>query len=287
MNAYWLLQTVNSLSLAGVLFLLSVGLSLIFGLMRIPNLSHGGLFMLGAYVGYGVQDSTGSFVLALLAGGTVAGVVGVVLERALLRKLGSNENAQVLATIGVTFIIADAVIHVWGGDPHSVFPPEFLAGSLSLMEMTVPKYRLALILVAVIAALSIWLLIDRTRLGAMLRAGVDDRQMAAGVGIPIFRLFSLVFALGAALAGMGGVLAAPVLSAYPGLDLDMLPLALIVVILGGIGSLPGALCGSVLIGFVYTFGQALLPDLAYVVLFLPMVIVLALRPQGLFGRVPV
>ncbi|HSV82856.1 MAG TPA: branched-chain amino acid ABC transporter permease [Ramlibacter sp.] len=283
--AYWSLQAVNSLAFAGVLFLLSVGLSLIFGLMRIPNLSHGGLFMLGAYIGYAVQEAGGSFWMAALAGALGPAVLGVVIERCLLRRLGSNENAQVLATIGITFIISDSVIAMWGGDPHTLAAPKLLSGAAEVAGLTVPLYRLALIAIAAGLAAAIWLVVDRTRLGAMLRAGVDDRQMARGVGIPVYRLFTSVFGIGAALAGLGGVLAGPVLSAYPGLDLDMLPLALLVVILGGVGSLAGAAAGSVLIGFVYTLGQALLPDLAYVVLFLPMVAVLALRPQGLFGRV--
>ena len=283
--AYWSLQAINSLAFAGVLFLLSVGLSLIFGLMRIPNLSHGGLFMLGAYIGYAVQEAGGSFWMAALAGALGPAVLGVVIERFLLRRLGSNENAQVLATIGITFIISDSVIAMWGGDPHALAAPKLLSGAAQVAGLTVPLYRLALIAIAAALAVAIWLVVDRTRLGAMLRAGVDDRQMARGVGIPVYRLFTSVFGIGAALAGLGGVLAGPVLSAYPGLDLDMLPLALLVVILGGVGSLVGAAAGSVLIGFVYTLGQALLPDLAYVVLFLPMVVVLALRPQGLFGRV--
>jgi branched-chain amino acid transport system permease protein len=283
--AYWSLQAVNGLAFAGVLFLLSVGLSLIFGLMRIPNLSHGGLFMLGAYIGYAVQEAGGSFWMAALAGALGPAALGVVIERYLLRRLASNENAQVLATIGITFIISDSVIAMWGGDPHALAAPKLLSGAAEVAGLTVPLYRLALIAIAAALAVAIWLVVDRTRLGAMLRAGVDDRQMARGIGIPVYRLFTSVFGIGAALAGLGGVLAGPVLSAYPGLDLDMLPLALLVVILGGVGSLAGAAAGSVLIGFVYTLGQTLLPDLAYVVLFLPMVAVLALRPQGLFGRV--
>ncbi|SCX72518.1 branched-chain amino acid ABC transporter permease [Variovorax sp. EL159] len=284
---FWLLQALNSIAFGGVLFLLSVGLSLIFGLMRIPNLSHGALFMLGAYVGYATLSAGMPFWVAAIAGAVASGAVGAAMEFFLLRRLASNEKAQVLLTIGMTFIISDSIIGIWGGDPRSIDAPEFLRGAVDIAAITVPPYRLALVAVACVVAVSLWVAIDRTRIGAMLRAGVDDRNMARAVGIPVYRLFTLVFTLGAALAGLGGVLAGPVLSAYPGLDLDMLPLALIVVILGGVGSLAGALLGSVVIGFIYTLGQALLPDLAYVILFLPMVIVLAVRPQGLFGRAAV
>jgi len=149
-----------------------------------------------------------------------------------------------------------------------------------------PLYRLGVIGIAAVIALALWLLVERTRIGAMIRAGVDDLDMARAVGIPVKALFTAVFCLGSALAGLGGVIAGPILSVYPGLDADMLPLALVVVILGGVGSLGGAVLGSIVIGFIYTFGNALLPDLAYVILFLPMVIVLVARPRGLFGRIP-
>jgi branched-chain amino acid transport system permease protein len=163
--------------------------------------------------------------------------------------------------------------------------PDQLRGALQVAGLFFPYYRLAIVLVAVAVAIALWLLVDWTRLGAMIRAGVDDAPIARVVGIRVSRLFTLVFALGAALAAFGGVIGAPYLSVYPGLDAEMLPLALIVVILGGTGSLLGALVGSFLIGFLYNFGQAMFPDLAYVILFLPMVVVLVLRPQGLFGKV--
>jgi branched-chain amino acid transport system permease protein len=163
--------------------------------------------------------------------------------------------------------------------PRALRPPVFIAG------FAFPGYRLAVLGVALVGALLLWLLLERTRLGAMIRAGVDDRLMARSVGIRVSLLFSAVFFLGAALAGFGGVIGGPILSAYPGLDADMLPLALVVVILGGVGSLPGALVGSFIIGAIYNFGSALFPDFAYVLLFLPMVIVLVVKPTGLFGRV--
>jgi branched-chain amino acid transport system permease protein len=280
----WLLLAVNSITLGGLLFLLSAGFSLIFGLMRIPNLTHGSFFMLGAYlatslIGFGLDFWTA----AILAGGGVA-VFGGVVERLILRRLAGAELAQVLVTLGLSFMIADVCLMVWTGDPIRVATPPALTGATSVMGMGFPTFRLALGLIAVVFAAGLWALLDRTRLGAMIRAGVDDPAMARIAGIRVSRLFTIVFCLGAWLAGFAGVLGGPILSVYPGLDGEMLPLALVVVILGGSGSLVGSLVGSLIVGFLYNFGQAMFPELAYVVLFLPMLIVLVVRPQGLFGR---
>ncbi len=281
---FWAIQTLNSIALGGLLFLLASGFSLIFGLLRIPNLAHGGLFMLGAYLGATLLGDGLPFWQAALASALAVGALGAVIERALLRRLAGNERGQVLVTLGIGFIIADMCLVTWGGDPLPLAAPAMLRAPLRLAGLAFPTYRLAVLGVAAVAAVALILLMDRTRLGAMIRAGVDDRMMARGVGIPVGRLFTAVFFLGAALAGFAGVIGGPILSAYAGLDTDMLPLALIVVILGGIGSLPGALVGSFIVGFIYNFGTALFPDFAYVVLFLPMVLALVFRPAGLFGR---
>jgi branched-chain amino acid transport system permease protein len=280
----WVVLAVNSVSLGGLLFLLSAGFSLIFGLMRIPNLTHGSLFMLGAYVGVsGLRAGLDFWSSALLAGLAMA-VLGGFIERFLLRRLQGQELPQVLLTLGLSFIIADLCLMEWTGDPISVSTPPALRGIVPVLGFVFPIYRLAIVLVAVVVAAALWLMLDWTRLGAMIRAGVDDAPIARVMGIPVSRLFTTVFCLGAGLAGFAGMLGAPILSVYPGLDADMLPLALIVVILGGTGSLLGALVGSFIIGALYNFGPALFPELAYVVLFLPMLLVLVLRPQGLFGR---
>ncbi len=286
--AFWLLQSLNGLALGGLLFLLSSGFSLIFGLMRVANLTHGAYFMLGAYVGLSALGAGSGFTAAAAAGALAVALAGALVERLLLRRLAARPPAQrtlaqVLVTLGLAFIIADGCLWIWGGDPMPLPLPPALAGAVRMFGLAFPVYRLAVVVLALLVALALWLGLERTRIGAMIRAGVDDMEMASGLGLPVSRLFTAVFALGAALAGMGGVLGGPILSVYPGLDVDMLPLALVVVILGGIGSLPGAFAGSFVIGFVYTFGQALLPDLAYVILFLPMVLVLVLRPRGLFG----
>jgi branched-chain amino acid transport system permease protein len=281
---FWAIQTLNSIAFGGLLFLLASGFSLIFGLLRIPNLAHGGLFMLGAYLGATLLGAGLPFWQAALGSAAAVGALGAVIERGLLRRLAGNERGQVLVTLGIGFIIADLCLMTWGGDPMPLAAPAALRPPLRLAGLAFPAYRLAVLGVAAFAAAGLVLLMDRTRLGAMIRAGVDDRMMARGVGIPVGRLFTAVFFLGAALAGFAGVIGGPILSAYAGLDTDMLPLALIVVILGGIGSLPGALAGSFIVGFIYNFGTALFPDFAYVVLFLPMVLALVFRPAGLFGR---
>jgi branched-chain amino acid transport system permease protein len=280
----WAIQTLNSLALGGLLYMLSSGFALIFGLMRVANLTHGALFMIGAYVAATTVRAGFNLLLAAIAAMVCVGLLGGLIERLILRRLGSNSQGQVLATLGLSFIAADACLMIWGGDPLPVQAPAVLQMPFRLFGLTFPTYRLVVLAISIVAALLLYLLIERTRLGAMIRAGVDDMPMARAVGIPASRLFTIVFCLGAALAGLGGTLAGPIFNAYPGLDSEMLPLALIVVILGGVGSLAGTFVASFIVGFIYTFGIFLVPDLAYVVLFLPMVVVLAFRPQGLFGR---
>src|SRR5262249_5724600 len=227
------------------------------------------------------------FWLAAIVGGLGVGLLGIVMQRFVPRGPAGKGQGGVLVTLGAAFIIADFCLRVWPGDPMPLPSPQALRPPLRLGGFAFPTYRLVVLAIALFAALALYLLMERTRLGAMIRAGVDDMEMARGVGIPVSRLFTTVFLLGAALAGIGGVLGGPILNAYPGLDTDMLPLALIVVILGGAGSLLGAFVGSFIVGFIYNFGIALVPDLAYFVLFLPMVLVLVFLPQGLFGRVQI
>jgi branched-chain amino acid transport system permease protein len=275
---FWLLLTVNSVTFGGLLFLLSAGFSLIFGLMRIPNLTHGSMFMVGAYLGAtflsGALGFTLDFWLAAVIAAIEVAILGALMERLLLRRLAGQPLAQVLVTLGVSFMVADLCLMAWGGDPISVATPHGFTGFVRWGGAAFPLYRMAVIVIAVVFAAALWMMLDRTRLGAMIRAGVDIRLSS---------LFTIVFALCAGLAGFAGMIGGPILSVYPGLDQDMLPLALVVVILGGTGSLLGSFVGSIVIGFIYNFGQALLPELAYFILFLPMVLVLLLRPQGLFG----
>ncbi len=284
-SAQAVILAINSFALGGLLFLLSAGFSLIFGLMRIPNLMHGAFFMLGAYFGVSLLDWGVNFWLTALLSGLAMAAIGGIIERFLLRRLEGQILPQVLLTLGFAFIIADVCLMIWTGDPWQPSPPRELRGAVQAMGMFFPLYRLVVLAVAVAVAIALWILVDWTRLGAMIRAGVDDPAIARVCGIKVSQLFTIVFCLGAALAAFAGVMGAPFLSVYPGLDFEMLPLALIVVILGGTGSLFGALVGSFILGFLYNFGQAMFPDLAYVILFLPMLLILVLRPQGLFGRV--
>ena len=280
----WLLLAVNSITLGGLLFLLSAGFSLIFGLMRIPNLTHGSFFMLGAYLSTSLIAHGFDFWTAAIVSGLGVAAFGGIVERFILRRLPGAELAQVLVTLGLSFMVADVCLMVWTGDPIRIDTPSALRGATSVLGLGFPTYRLGISLIAVVFAAGLWALLERTRLGAMIRAGVDDPSMARVVGIPVSKLFTIVFCLGAWLAGFAGVIGGPILSVYPGLDGEMLPLALVVVILGGSGSLLGSFVGSFVVGFLYNFGQAMFPELAYVVLFLPMLIVLVVRPQGLFGR---
>ena len=229
----------------------------------------------------------GNFWVAVLGAGLGVGLIGILFERFILRQLAGNVQGQVLVTLGISFIIADLCLLIWTGDPWTAAGAAVAAAAAARSAASRSRPSASSCSASRWStAVALYFLMDRTRLGAMIRAGVDDMEMARGVGIPVSLLFTVVFCLGAVLAGLGGMLGAPMLNAYPGLDTDMLPLALIVVILGGAGSLLGAFVGSFVVGFLYNFGIALFPDLAYFILFLPMVLVLVFMPQGLFGRVP-
>jgi branched-chain amino acid transport system permease protein len=285
---FWLLLSVNSVTFGALLFLVAAGFTLIFGLMRIPNLTHGSLFMLGAYFGAtfvnGLLGAVFNFWIAALLSAALVALFGAIVERLLLRQVPGQPLAQVLVTLGISFMVADVCLMAWGGDPIAVPTPEGLLGIVRVGPLVFPLYRIAVIGIAAAVGVMLWLLLDKTRIGAMIRAGVDDPDMARVVGIRVSGLFTIVFALGAALAAFAGIIGGPILTVYPGIDQYMLPLALVVVILGGSGSLLGSVVGSLVIGFIYNFGQALVPELAYFVLFLPMLLVLLLRPQGLFGK---
>jgi branched-chain amino acid transport system permease protein len=282
---FWVTQTFNGLSYGALLFLLASGLSLIFGVMRVVNLAHGSYFMLGGYVGLSVMWRTGSYVLALIAGALALAVIGIAMERLFLRRLSGQTLGQVLMTIGFALIFQDLALLIWGGDPYSIRPPAMLSGVVTAGPGRFPIYRIFIVVIAVVVGAALWLALDRTRIGAMIRAAVDDPEMASGVGIRVPRVSLAVFALGAALAAFGGVVGAGFLGVYPGLDFEILPYAFVVVIVGGLGSLPGAMVGSLLVGLLDNFGKALFPELSYFTLFAPMALILALKPTGLFGRV--
>src|SRR4051812_17000017 len=281
---YFITQTLNGLFSAALLFLIAGGLSLIFGVMRIVNIAHGSFFMLGVYVAFSVVARTHSLMAGALAAMLVVGVLGFVMQRFFLRRLASQPLPEMMMTMGFALVVRDATFWIWGGDPFALAYPAFLRGSFDFHDVVFPIYRLFVIVVAAIVAAMLGLLNNKTLIGARLRAAVDDPEMAAGMGIPVTLLSGLVFAFGAALAAFGGVMGGPILGGYAGLDFDLLPLAFIVVIVGGMGSLQGAIVGSIVVGMIDNFGKALVPELSYFTLFAPMVIVLALKPTGLYGK---
>jgi len=282
---FWLTQAFNGVSYGALLFLLASGLSLIFGVMRIVNLAHGSYFMLGGYVGLSVMWRTGSFVAAMACGALAIALVGIAMERLFLRRLPATQTlGQVLMTIGFALIFQDLALLIWGGDPYTIPTPPMLSGAVRIGDLTFPAYRIFIVAIAIVIAAALWLVIEGTRTGALIRAAVDDAEMAQGVGINVPTVSLLVFALGAGLAALGGVIGGGFLGVYPGADFEVLPYAFVVVIVGGLGSLPGAMVGSLLVGLLDNFGKALFPELSYFTLFAPMALILALRPTGLFGR---
>jgi branched-chain amino acid transport system permease protein len=281
---FWSIQILNGLSLAMLLFLLSAGLSIIFGMMRIINLAHGSFYLLGGYIGLTTIGFTGSFWLALAIAALLVGLFGAAVHRALLQRVQHNELAQVLLTFGLLLMISDTSTWIWGGLPRTLPRPSFLDGAVHVASLTFPTYRVALTASGLITASAIWLLLERTRVGAIVRAGVDDQEMVKGIGISIGAVFTAVFALGATLAAVAGVLGGALLGVYPGADFEVVLLAFSIVVIGGLDSLRGAFVGSLFIGLIDTFAKALMPRFALFSIFVPMALMLAVRPRGLFGR---
>lgn len=282
---FWVTQTFNGISYGALLFLLASGLSLIFGVMRIVNLAHGSYFLLGGYVGLTTVWRTGSFALALFSGALAVALIGLGMERLFLRRLQKQVLAQVLMTMGFALIFQDLALLIWGGDPFTIPVPGVLSGSIRMGVVVFPIYRVFIIGAAGAVGVALWLLLEKTRAGAAIRAAVDDWEMAQGVGINVPVVSMGVFALGAFLAALGGVVGGGFIGVYPGVDFEVLPYAFVVVIVGGLGSLQGAIVGSLLVGLLDNFGKALFPELSYFTLFAPMAVILALRPTGLFGKV--
>jgi len=281
---FWVIQAFNGVSYGALLFLLASGLSLIFGVMRIVNLAHGSFFLLGGYVALTVIWTTGSWLLAIPVAAFAVAVVGLLMERTCLRPLGFDPLRQVLLTVGFAYLFQQAALDIWGGDNLDIVPPAVLRDSAVVGGYYFPMYRIFMIGVAVAIGVILWLTMEKTRIGAMVRATVDDAEMARGVGIDTSRVSMLIFALGAFLAALGGVIGGAFLGIYPGLDFAILPIAFAVVIIGGMGSLTGAAVGSLIVGLADNFGKALVPEVSYFTLYAPMVLILALKPTGLFGR---
>jgi len=283
--ALFTLQVLNALSLSALLFFIALGLTLIFGIMRVVNFAHGAVFMLGAYCGVAVQTATGSFAASLLAAPLAGAALGLAFERSALSRLYAREHsAFLLVTFGLALALTEAIRLIWGADARQTELPALLAGIVFVMDEPFPVYRLLLIGAGGLCWLLCWLGLQRTRLGLLLRAASQNPTMTAALGNDVGRVRAMVFALACALAALGGALAAPLLSASLGLGSNVIIDAFVIVMIGGMGSFIGTVAGSLLVGFAQTFGNFYVPELALGMTYALMITVLVLRPGGLFGR---
>jgi branched-chain amino acid transport system permease protein len=281
----WEFRILDGLTLGGLLFVVASGFTLALGVMRIVNIAHGALYLLGSYIAWSIFDHTNSFVAAMAGAAFSAAVVGLVIQQTVLRRLYLQPLPQILATMGVALIIGEFGIIGWGGYPRVMGEPSWLTGATSLPGgVFYPTYRLFLVVVAVVVAVFLWVVLSRTRLGGLIRACVDDEEMARGMGVNVPRVYAFVFVLACFLAGLAGGIGAPFLGAYQGAQFDILLLALIVVVVGGLGSVGGAFIASMIVGVLDSVGKSLFPNLAYFTLFAPMILILLVRPTGLRGR---
>ena len=282
--ANFLIQTLNSVQYGLLLFLLAAGLTLIFGIMGVVNLAHGSFYMIGAYLGYGLTAQTGNLALALAGGATLSVLLGWVLERMLFRHFYHRDHLdQVLMTFGLIYVLEESRSILWGDDVHGVPIPDVLSGAIQLTDnLSYPHYRLFISAICLLLALGLYLLISKTRIGMRIRAGAFNSDMTEALGINIRRLHALVFALGVGLAAVAGILAAPISSVYPNMGSQVLIMCFVVVVIGGIGSVRGAMIAALLVGLVDTFGKVLLPSVASMGVYVLMALVLLWRPQGLF-----
>lgn len=286
----------NGITLGALYFLVASGFTLVFGLMRNVNLAHGSLYLVGGYVGYEAAEATGSWFLAFVAAFVAAAILGALLQWLVFRRMEGEDLRQTLVTIGISIVAADVMLWIWGGGFFQIAPPAWLGGAADLpvvvavrsngeqVMLTYPFIRLVILAASVALGVAMWLVLNRTRLGMMIRAGVDDRDMLAAAGVRVPILFVSVFAFGAGLAGLAGVVGGTFLSLAPGEDARFLLASLVVVIVGGMGSIPGAAVGAVVIGLAEQLGSVYAPTYAVALTFLIMVLVLAFRPQGLMGR---
>jgi len=283
--AFFLNQGVNALSQAALLFFLGVGLTLIFGIMRIVNFAHGALYMLGAFIGYSLLRWTGIFWLALALAPLLVGLIGTVFELVILRQLYRRDaHAFLMVTFGLALVVTEAVRLIWGPDALQVPPPKLLSGIVFLLGEPFPTYRLFLAGFGVVMAIAIWQLLERTRLGLLIRATSQNAEMVHALGIDVRLVRSGVFGIGCGLAALGGVLAAPLVTASHGMAATVIIDAFVIVIIGGMGSFLGSLIGALLIAFVQVFGNYYLPDFALAFMYLVMLLVLVVRPGGLLGK---
>lgn len=280
------LQTfTNGLTIAALLFIMAVGLNLSFSLLRVANLSHGAFYLLGGYIGMSVSKSTGSWVLGLLAGGFTVAVVASVLEITLLRRARGNSTIETLITLSMAIIISDLLIVIWGGNPKAIELPDILKGYISFLDFNLPIYNIFVFGFGCFICLILWLVLQKTKLGIIVRAGVDNFEITSTLGINIQLVFTLVFTLAGFLAGIAGVIGGTFLMVAPGEDWRILTYALLIIIIGGLGSFTGSIIGSIIIGLIFSFGSVYAPQFSLFLMFAPVAIILVLRPKGLFGRI--
>ncbi len=284
--AFFLIQLLNGLQYGLLLFLVSSGLTLVFGIMGIINLAHGSFYMVGAYLAWSLAAMTGNLFTAMVVGVALTVVLGMLLEWALYRHLYDRDHLyQVLMTYGLILVFEELRSIVWGDDVHGVPVPQILSASIPLTDtLSYPVYRLFISGVCLALAGALYVLIQRTRLGMMIRAGASNNEMVRVLGVNIRLIYTLVFAMGIALAGFAGMLNAPLSSVFPNMGGQVLIICFVVVVIGGIGSVKGAMAASLLIGLTDTFGQVLLPELAGMLVYVLMAVILVWRPQGLFGK---
>ena len=282
----FLVTVLNGLTLASLYFIVASGFTLVFGLMRNVNLAHGSLYLLGGYVGYLVAENTGLWILALAAGFLTAAILGLLIQTVILRHMQGQDLRQTMVTIGLSILIADLLLWGFTAEVHQMEAPAWLKGPIRGIPIinAYSAYRMSLLVLGVVIGVALWLFLNRTRVGMLIRAGVDDRTMLAASGVNVNLVFAITFAIGAGLAGLGGVIGAVELSMVPGEDTRFLLASLIVVIVGGMGSVVGAAIGAVMLGLAETFGLAYAPTYSVVFTFIILVIVLAFRPRGLLGR---
>jgi branched-chain amino acid transport system permease protein len=283
---FFLSNLLNGISYGMILFLIAAGMSIVLGIMGITNLAHGSLYMIGAYIGWTIFVQLGmNFWLAVFAGAVVSGIIGLLIERIFLKHLYKQVNEQVLLTYGLVYITTNLVTWIWGGRYRLQFTaPELDMHTVNLGSFSFPLTRIVITIFGILVALILWYLQDKTRIGAIVRAGMDDKEMVQGLGINLELVSMAVFFVASFVAGLAGVIGAQLLSTYPGLGENVLLLTLAVIIVGGIGSIQGALVGGLLIGLIDNFGKALFPQYAMFTIYFAMIIVLLIKPSGLLGR---
>jgi len=284
MDAKTVTLLLNGFTQAALFFVLGSGLTLAFGLMRMVNLSHGAFYLLGGYVGYAVQKATGSWEFAVIAAALAIGLLGLILERTVLFRVRGGDLPETLLTVALAMIIADICLTIWGGTPLTLTVPRYLNPPVTVFGITYPGFRYLLIVCGALIAVGLWLILYKTKLGSAVRAGVDDRETVSALGVNIDATYSIVFALAAFLVGIAGALGGTYLQLSPGSDTTVLTYALVVIIVGGRGSLAGTVLSALLLGQVVSFGLAYASEYSMFLIFIPMALVLAVRPQGLLGR---